>query len=611
MQSLKAGVIMSPGGSVKEKLKNFSVAVALLAFVIIGALSFPKVAQTQNFFSQSAFHFITALLLLWAWQMLKFRAEIRGFLGNKKRTVVGVVLAALLASVVFYSVPPGFRTLSDETNLLAVSKSMVYGHNIYNTTIGKFYFGNFYGIANEIPTRPLVFPYFTHLVHTVVGFNGHNAFVLNFLILTALFATLLALFYRIADLKTAVGVILLTAAYPVVTLFATSSGFDLCSAYLFLVCLLLLLFFLREPNGRAFGLLWLSLIVFANVRYESMAIFFLVIAGLFVLGYLTRKILWENRFILAGTPLLFLPLIWQQILSRGKYENAPGVPLFSFDHFWNHGRDFWKSYFDFTRALPYASLFSLVAFPALALIVYWVVQRKHVFQQKWLRDAFLIILVSVAANTSIFLAHHAGIPSHPAQARFFLFFSLALVLSVALVRTWKPAWCSSRNFLFASVAFFLFYHPIAVENRYTNALILDREAETCFRFLSRLKEPGVFVIADRPGMFTALNYGAGDFNFANRNKASLLSDIRNHLFSDVIVFQRYAYATQAPVENYRLDPEFKLTPVYEFQLTATEYMRISRIESLSFLLGTDKPATASVSSAGPARSAERKGATTK
>lgn len=582
---------MWAGGLVKEKLKSFSVIAALVAFVVIGVLSFRDIAQTQYYFSRSAFHFITALLLLWTWQIMKFRSEIRAAVSNRRRTILALVSAAVLASVVFYSVPPGFRTLSDETNLLAVSKSMVYGHNIYNTTIGKFYFGNFYGIANEIPTRPLVFPYLTHLVHTVLGFSGNNAFVLNFLILTALFFTLFFLFYRIADFKTALGVTLLTAAYPVVTLFATSSGFDLCSSYFFLICLLLLLQFVRAPNGRAFGLLWLALIVFANIRYESMAIFFIVIAGLFVMGYLRRSILWENRFILAGTPLLFLPLIWQQMLSRGKYENAPGIPLFSFDHFWNHGKDFFKSYFDFTRALPYASLMSLVGFPALMLLIYWVVQKKHVFQQKWLRDAFLIILASVAANTAIFLAHHAGIPSHPAQARFFLFFSLSLVLAVSLVKIFKPLWCSSRNFLFASAALFLFYHPMAVENRYTNALILDREAEVCFRFLSRLKEPGVFVIADRPGMFTALNYGAADFNFANRNRVSLLNDIRNHLFSEVIVFQRFAYATQAPVENYRLDPEFKLSPVYEFQLTATEFMRVSRIESLSFLLPPTAPSS--------------------
>jgi len=74
-----------------------------------------------------------------------------------------------------------------------------------------------------------------------------------------------------------------------------------------------------------------------------------------------------------------------------------------------------------------------------------------------------------------------------------------------------------------------------------------------------------------------MEYGAVNFDHANSNAASLLLELRRHLYSEILVFQRISYDTANALPPDRIGPEFKLQRLAERQSSATEYIRISRV----------------------------------
>jgi hypothetical protein len=96
------------------------------------------------------------------------------------------------------------------------------------------------------------------------------------------------------------------------------------------------------------------------------------------------------------------------------------------------------------------------------------------------------------------------------------------------------------------------------------------------------------MIAERPGQFTVANYGAVGFGYANRYKASLLGDLNRGLVSNIWVFQKYSYETGRPLVDQNLQAEFQLEPVKEFLVTATEFIRISKVKRSFYPVQPDK-----------------------
>jgi hypothetical protein len=119
---------------------------------------------------------------------------------------------------------------------------------------------------------------------------------------------------------------------------------------------------------------------------------------------------------------------------------------------------------------------------------------------------------------------------------------------------------------------------VAVENRFINTLELYREIKGSMAFLSKIDNPNILIIYDRPGTYASMGYGAGDFNFANGNRNGLLDELRRHLFTDIYVFQKIDYGTQLPVQDDKLDPEFHLETLHELQVTGGAYLRISKVK---------------------------------
>jgi hypothetical protein len=135
---------------------------------------------------------------------------------------------------------------------------------------------------------------------------------------------------------------------------------------------------------------------------------------------------------------------------------------------------------------------------------------------------------------------------------------------------------------------------VATQGRFTNALTIIRETEDLYAFLDQVNDQKILIIVDRPGQYTVANTGAVGFGFANANKDGIISDLNRGLYNSIYVFQKFSYETGKPLPDQALDPKFVLEPVKELQITASDFIRISKVVRPFYPVQPEKPKAASV-----------------
>lgn len=516
-----------------------------------------------------------AVLIMTAFWIFITFPFFREALKNKYKQII---VCLIMAVVVFVSMPPKYRVLSDETNLLSVSQSMNYKREILNVTQAKFYYGNLNVIQGDLPTRPLLFPFLTNLVHTVAGYHYQNAFVLNFIILFGiLLMTFLVVESSMGQLSAAAACLLLLSI-PTLTLSATSGGFDICSLFFFGLSFVFLYRFLISPSTDRFAMLLIQLIMLAQIRYESIAYVAIILGTLFMMRRISMEMITRNYLLIAASPFFILPMLLQRKLTPNTFENPPGVPPFALEHFIKHSKMLVEAMIFSKPEYPYPSYLNLVAVLMLVFLVFKVAPKcKEHFNRNESTFASLL-MTSIGVSLVIVLFHHFGVFPHPTQARLFLIFLSFLALMPIIFSYFFPQILNEKKLLVLAVVSFAMYHPVATQGRFTNSLTIIRETEEMYRFLEQQNDPKILLIAERPGQFTVANYGAVGFGFANGNKASLVGDLNRGLISNIWVFQKHAYDTGKALPDQKLDAEFDLEPVKDYMVTATEFMRISRVK---------------------------------
>jgi hypothetical protein len=550
---------------------------ALLAFIVLLAWGLIYRAEMPRLFANASYYLTFILVAVWAVHAVLFgRAAGFSLIRFLKSYWPGILTAFVLTCIVFLSVKVGFKTLSDETNLVSTSRSMLDDKTAYNTTTAKYYYGNLQPINRDIPKRPLVFPFLVYVIHAFTGFRYQNAFVLNFIVLFMMLAGVFILTRKLLDFASALAASLLVVSYPVVSVFATSAGFDLLNSAFFILVLAVVYGFVRNPSSAGFSFLIACLLFFANIRYES--ILFLLLIPLLLLPKIKWQYVKDSSYLLCLAPLLNLPFIWERILQpKGHFESFQEVQLFSFGALAVNLKSFFGNLLDFEYRLPYAGVITIVSCLVFLYLIVQIMRRK-VSLQNYQRYFLLILLVSLGISTAMFFAHFFGRYTHPSSARFFITISLFFAFGPVALRIFRPDMVSGvALLLFAAVCFF-FYHPIAVEGRFINSLTLNRTTEHCVSFLDKSDDRNILVVSSRPGQYVAIGYGAIDFSYAGKNKTSLLTELKRHLYSRLIVFQDIEYKTGLPTADSVLDGDYKLDTLYEIQTTATEFLRISEVK---------------------------------
>ncbi len=505
-----------------------------------------------------------------------------------------LTISLLMTIVVFVSIPPKYRVLSDETNLLSVSQSMTFRRDISNVTQAKFYYGNLNIIQGDLPTRPLLFPFLTSIVHTVSGYRYQNVFALNFIILFALLSmTFLTVEASLGTLS-AIAASMLLLSIPTLTLSASSGGFDLCSLFFLGLSLVCLYRFLKAQTNENFGMLLINLIMLSQIRYESIAYVAIIMGTLLVMKKIKFEMITKNAFLIAAAPFFIIPMLLQRKLTPNTFENPPGVPPFSFDHFVKHAGDLFNGMVHFQADYPYPSYLNLLAIAMLVFILVVATPKLKQHLDQTQKTFAGLILALVAISLAIVLSHHFGLFPHPTQARLFLVFLSFLALMPVAFRYFFPTLLTERKLFTIAVVSFSLYHPVATQGRFTNALTIIRETEDLYAFLDQVNDQKILIIVDRPGQYTVANTGAVGFGLANANKDGIISDLNRGLYNSIYVFQKFSYETGKPLPDQALDPKFVLEPVKELQVTASDFIRISKVVRPFYPVQPEKPKAASV-----------------
>jgi hypothetical protein len=549
---------------------------ALLAFIVLFAWSLVCRAEMPRLFANISYYIILILVAIWVVQAVLF-GKIAGFsfIRLMKSYWPGILIAFGLTCVVFLSVKVGFKTLSDETNMLSVSRSMSANKTVLNCTMGKFYYGNLNSINEEIEKRPLVFPFLVNILHTLTGYRYQNAFALNFLIMFLFLSGIYMVGRKLLDVSSATAAMFLILSYPVFTIYGTSAGFDLFNSAFFVLLMAAVYFFIRSPSSESFAFLFASLLVFANIRYESVV--FLLLIPILVLPKIKLRYFTDYSYLFCFTPLLLFPYIWQRILTAKSLQNPTDVAVFSFSAFLKNIQTFFTSITPFRETLPYAGVLTAAGIIIFAYLIAAVLARKALPERNQFHFA-IVLFISVIVSSGLYFSHFFGIYTHPSSARFFITLSIVFALGPIALRIVRPNFMSGRVLLLLSVLCFSFYHPVAVEGRFINALTLNRKTEHYMQFLSKLNDRNILIIDSRPGQCIAIGYGAVDFNYANKNKDTIIYELNRHLYSRLIVFQEISYESGKPIQDNVLHSDFRLNTLFEIQMTATEFLRISEFK---------------------------------
>ena len=289
----------------------------------------PGQSYAKQLFLSTTFYLIGTLFLLWIAFPLRSipKFQISSYINFPSLLLTGSAIA--LTATIFLVNPPCLRLHTDEGFLLGTSQSFYTEQTISIPVEAILSNGKISVIHTSSPTRPLLFPFLTNLLHRCRGYNLQNAFILNFIGLALLLFLAGVFIAKYWSVLAGLALQFAIVSHPIIWHRASSGLADLINALFFFISALSLRQYLRVPSAQSLTLLTLSLCLLANIRYES-AIFLLLTIGFLLLF---RKISWAH--IQSSLPTLTiialccLPLFWQRFIfiEKTTYYNPTILSL--------------------------------------------------------------------------------------------------------------------------------------------------------------------------------------------------------------------------------------------------------------------------------------------
>lgn len=492
---------------------------------------------------------------------------------NVKKNFMPFVYGFGLTVIIFSVVEPDFRVLADETNLLNVSQAFYQLREFSHPIESDYYYDMRHFINPAIPHRPGLWPFFASILHTILGYSSHNAFILNFIISWAILTTIVfigeILIHRFLGYIAA----LLLAVYPIFTLNATSGGFDPINLLFLLWVGISLTSFIKKPDGVTFEILLVLFALNAQCRYESVILLF-PISIAFIWKY-RPSVLKHSNVLFSLLPFLFLPILWQRILSPELVnEGDKGKVALLFSIIPEHAANAWEFFFQKGNPeFPNSPLIGILAIIGIILAVI------HFFKYYAEKETFWAVGLVALGNILIAIIHFAYYLGDYRFA-FIMRYSVAHLGIISLFAAY-PIYVAYeyKQWKIQSILFLIFIAfislPVAAKNERGKSLFLHRDFKICRKYIESLGTNNVLVITDRPSMYTALGVGSLNFEYSNSNAQLIIHNLKRHLYRNVFVIQHIRYTDNSAVES--LNPEYELEPVLEFQNSEVDYVRLAKV----------------------------------
>ena len=550
------------------------------ALLLLLLVSITDSTIAQQLFLSTAYYFLMATVVCWVGVYLYAARDARWatIVAWARENWPGLVIALSVTIIAGLAVEPALRLLSDEANLVGISKNLQASKSPTFTVSGKNYYGSYWDVDAVIDQRPILFSFLVSLVHTAVGYSYDNVFVFNLMVLPAFVLVSYRLAKSLGGETLGLVASLLVVAHPILLLSVRSAGFDFLTAFLAVLVIKSFLDFARGRRAEQLAILWMNLCMFAEVRYETALFIPPVIGVLLVFKLVSWRTLRPFAFIYVLTPAFLLPRIWLSLLRGSVPKQAPGTITFSVENFFNNAYEYFQPILEPFRSFPAHSKL-LIALGVVGCLagLRWLFQKIRAGDWKAAELRFAIfVAVWMSLQAVIVFAYVWGRAQYPSSARLvipidtFFSFASAWLLTRALQR-WRP-------FLpvLIATAIFVMQLPGAPQSHMMNRLTQTRENATTWRFFESLPDQRILIVTDRPNHFTIMNYGAMSFESAKRDP-HLFTALERRLFQDVYVIQQIKLSTNEPFSGYEIWPNRKLEPVLEFQNDADVLVRVSRV----------------------------------
>ena len=473
-----------------------------------------------------------------------------------KLTLFSLVISTVLL-LIYTNNKSFYKTLSDEANLLSISRSLLFEKKPFNQGESVYLYHNLNTFRKDVPKRHLLYPYLVNILHVVLGYDWRNAFILNQSLLFLLFYSISFFFSYRFGLISSLFCTLIVASSPLLYIYSNSGGFDFISLCFFWFTFLFA-FFSREKFNFIFLSFWLGIGV-TQVRYENSLLLFVSILAFFLL-YRPSKSYFLLFYKKAGFNRIFLSLnmlncmlllaVLQTSLSLNKMENK-GKELLSLDHFFNHFPIFIYSFLEpvslgVNHPLPYRPflwwilIFALTFYFFSNFSKYSLSYLKSIcLSRNFLYSLYFSLFITVAVQLFIFLCHFHGIATEPIVFRYFLPISFfgGFFLCILLLHLLS---FSLRPFLLGMISIFMFlsFIPTAQENRSINSLTLVRETKHIYDTILSDYPKNTLYISVRPREILVLERGVITPFRANREFSKFLNYLRDGRVQEIIYFRR-------------------------------------------------------------------------
>ena len=590
----------------EKRMKSLSIFLTLITIIIsiilaaLGVDTYYKVT-IQNIYVNWIYYFLTANILFWVFALIRAsKKNFVDFIGNYwKEHKLALALAFILVVLGTLVSKPDFKILADETNLLSVSQALYESKECKNYTSVCYYYYGFKDIISfELDIRPALFPLAVSFIHSFTGYRPENIFITNII---AAFFTLLFI-YHLFDYKFGkfwgICSMLLLASYPLFVLYYTSGGFEVFNLLFTLIFFWLLLCFINEPTAANTEVLFLFLPLIGQTRYESITAAVCVLPAIFMKLPLSEYSKFSYKLVI--TPLFFIPVVWLRLLTDSvkALQAQDKEAAFSLKIFTNNlgkacpfflGKDLAYG------IIPIVTCISIMGF--LWIIIDFVrgcmksnkptesKENSLISDSRRNQNIFIIVAsLFYFLHAVIRFAFWGGDLTMRSQSRLaivflpvLVYFTIVFCYELCSKLKVRRAYC-----LISIITLFFIYYPVAGQNLGIRDLTLYREFRAEREFLSENlpNRKDYVLVTNRENMYAPLKYNAIGFNYFRRNIQRVKSFLENRTYNYVIVAQLVDKKTNKAIDYCSVPDSLKMTVLYETQIRADQYLRISKCDSL-------------------------------
>jgi len=536
----------------------------------------------MSVFLRTGYYFIFISFSLWLFSILRLipvNAKSDGILVSLTINHWPAIVCSLVIMLFAVSIShPEIKILYDETNLIATSKTMYREHEFHMWMVSVVRdFGEAENVVFSVDKRGLFFPFLLSVCHTFLGYDAHNGFIVN---LIAGYFLLLAFYFlldRWFQKETAMLGMIMLSTFPIIIIYTLSSGFEVLNALFVVISFYLLDMFLTKKDWRYAEALLLNLVLLSQIRYES-AVFALAMM-------LTLAITLQNAprykftFLTYITPFLFLPVLWQRLLTSDYQLPAAYTQIFSLDYVFVHFPQ-WISFFSgkeqsygMIGIIFYMSIAGLI----FAVFKYFTAHKNISFRKKTMA-ATAIGSFSIVAL--IIMSFWSGSLVEPFVSRlsivfipFIIFF--ALVFIEILIESKQPA---KIYFPLIGLILIILYWPEVEKNKAVRSIDAYRRYHLVTEYINtNFSDKTIAVIDPHVTSYNIHEWGSISYVVANKNTESLLGRLADNSLDELIVVQNISFPEGEIYDLYKLNDQYKLKELHVRRIRDDTSVKISKV----------------------------------